>query len=131
MRRRKSVFILVFGLFLSIGDQGRSQVTSPDEEGRKLFLVHCASCHGEDGRGKGAVAEAMKVPPADLTHINKRRDGKFPYDEVRNIISGLKLESVHGSRAMPVWGRVFTQMEVTEHGRLNLLLMYLNSIQEK
>jgi hypothetical protein len=77
------------------------------------------------------VAEAMKVPPSDLTQINKRRDGKFPYDEVRDIISGLKLERVHGSRAMPVWGRVFTQMEVTEHGRLNLLLMHLNSIQEK
>jgi hypothetical protein len=73
----------------------------------------------------------MKIPPADLTQISKRRDGKFPYDEIRNVISGLKLESVHGPRAMPVWGKVFAQMEPTEHGRLNLLLMYLNSIQEK
>jgi mono/diheme cytochrome c family protein len=90
-RRQKSIFILMFGLFLSMSDQGRSQVTNPDEEGRKLFLVHCASCHEEDGRGKGVVAEAMKVPLSDLTQINKRRDRKFPYDEVRDIISGLKM----------------------------------------
>jgi hypothetical protein len=89
-QRQQLVFIfLMLGFFLSISDQGRSQVTNPDEEGRKLFVVYCASCHGEDGRGKGVVAEAMKVPPSDLTQINKRRDGKFPYDEVRDIISGL------------------------------------------
>lgn len=103
---------------------------SPDEEGRTLFLTHCASCHGEDGKGKGSVAAVLKVPPSDLTQISKRRDGQFPIDEVRNIISGLKLEGVHGSRSMPVWGKIFAQMETTEHGRVNLLLTYLKSIQE-
>lgn len=77
------------------------------------------------------MAAAMKIPPADLTQIGKRRGGQFPYDEVRNIIAGLKLESVHDPRAMPVWGWVFAQMEPTEYGRLNLLLMYLNSIEEQ
>ncbi len=32
-------------------------------------------------------------------------------DEVRDIIAGLKLESVHDPRAMLVWGRVFAQMD--------------------
>ncbi len=125
------VIVFLCAAVLLIVSRAGAQVTNPDEEARTLFLTHCASCHGQDGKGNGVVAAAMKIPPADLTQISKRRGGQFPYDEVRNIIAGLKLETVHGVRAMPVWGRVFAQMEPTEHGRLNLLLMYLNSIQEK
>lgn len=131
MRGKEGVFALLCAAVLAISSRAGAQATNPEEEGRTLFLTHCASCHGEDGKGKGVVAAAMKIPPADLTQISKRRGRQFPYDEVRNIISGLKLETVHGSRAMPVWGRIFAQMEPTEHGRLNLLVMYLNSIQEK
>ncbi len=71
----------------------------------------------------------MKIPVADLTQISTRRDGQFPHDEIRNII--IEYESVHGTQAMPVWGKIFMQMEPTEHGCLNLLLTYLNSIRQK
>ncbi len=37
------------------------------EAGRDLFNRDCASCHGEDGKGKTNVAQAMKVKPSDLT----------------------------------------------------------------
>jgi hypothetical protein len=32
---------------------------------------------------------------------------------------------------MPVWGRIFTQMEPTEYGRINELMSHLQSIQDK
>ena len=35
--------------------------------GRALFNQNCASCHGEDGKGKTEIAEAMQVKPTDLT----------------------------------------------------------------
>jgi mono/diheme cytochrome c family protein len=37
------------------------------EAGHALFNRHCASCHGEDGKGKTDIAASMKVKPTDLT----------------------------------------------------------------
>jgi putative copper export protein/mono/diheme cytochrome c family protein len=45
--------------------------------GRVLFAAHCASCHGERGRGDGPAAEGLRPPPADLTaeHVYGHSDG--------------------------------------------------------
>jgi mono/diheme cytochrome c family protein len=53
--------------------------------GRELFRVNCAVCHGQDGRGQGAVAPyygrgpAAPVPPADLAsaRVRARTDGQL------------------------------------------------------
>jgi len=35
--------------------------------GRTLYVRHCATCHGEGGRGDGASAASFATKPADLT----------------------------------------------------------------
>jgi mono/diheme cytochrome c family protein len=40
--------------------------TASIEEGRKIYLRHCASCHGPSGKGDGSMALAGGTP-ADLT----------------------------------------------------------------
>lgn len=37
------------------------------DEGKKLFMVECASCHGEGGLGDGPVGKALKPPAGNLT----------------------------------------------------------------
>ncbi len=56
--------------------------------GETLYLQHCVSCHGVDGKGDGAVAARLSTPPADLTRIAARRDGVWPAFEIMTILSG-------------------------------------------
>lgn len=42
-------------------------------DGRELFVQHCASCHGANGRGNGALANVWLKPPANLV------EGPFAY----------------------------------------------------
>jgi len=45
--------------------------------GARLYPENCASCHGAAGRGDGAAASGLKVPPADLTaaHVLDHSEG--------------------------------------------------------
>lgn len=107
------------------------------ESGRVSFLRHCSSCHGAQARGDGPVATALRATPADLTGIAARRGGSFPEAEISAFIDGRTDLPAHGSREMPVWGRVFAQ-PITENtdgeevvrGQLWVLVEYLKSIQQ-
>ena len=103
-------------------------------EGPDLFRAYCASCHGEDGKGRGPAAAALKTNPADLTTIKRRNGGKFPTERVRQMIVGDDRLPAHGSREMPIWGPIFHQVESDRdwgYVRLDNLTKYLESIQQK
>jgi mono/diheme cytochrome c family protein len=103
-------------------------------KGPDLYRAHCAPCHGNDAKGNGPVASALRDSVPDLTTIARRNGGLFPADRVRNLISGDEVLAVHGSREMPVWGPIFHQVENDrDYGnvRLKNLTEYLRSIQQK
>lgn len=103
--------------------------------GDKLYRAYCASCHGEAAKGDGPMARWLKVPPADLTRIAARNGGKFPLERVGRIVSGEEaLPSGHGTRSMPVWGPVFSQVTRDQDlGRVRIdnLARYLRDIQSQ
>jgi len=79
----------------------------------------------------------LRVPPPDLTRIAARRGGVFPEAEIAAFIDGRAEVAAHGSREMPVWGRVFgkpvaegTTGEEVVRGQLWVLVAYLKSIQQ-
>jgi mono/diheme cytochrome c family protein len=104
-------------------------------QGDNLYRAYCASCHGESAKGNGPMAAWLKVQPSDLTRIAARNGGKFPLARVDRIISGEEtLPSGHGTRAMPVWGPVFSQVARDQDlGRVRIdnLARYLRDIQTK
>ena len=101
--------------------------------GDNLYKTYCASCHGDDAKGGGPMATWLKVPPPDLTRIAARNGGTFPLARADRIIAGEEaLPSGHGSRAMPIWGPVFSQITRDQDlGRVRIdnLARYLRDIQ--
>ncbi len=73
--------------------------------GRDLFAFYCATCHGQDGKGNGAVAPALRTQPSDLTMVAQRNGGTFPTAQLESFVTGDRREPspTHGTREMPVW----------------------------
>ncbi|MDX1782208.1 MAG: cytochrome c [Thalassovita sp.] len=120
--------------------------TSLAEErtGQEEYMVACAGCHGETGKGDGPVAALMTTKPSDLTKLTSERgDGKFPFEYVLWVVDGRDMIQFHGGD-MPVWGDRFmvsaraaeAQSETPEsrelvvRGRILSLVYYLGSIQQ-
>jgi mono/diheme cytochrome c family protein len=103
--------------------------------GREMYKSYCASCHGENGKGAGPAAPALKAMPTDLTLLAKNNAGKFPAERVASILRGQATVTAHGNRDMPVWGPVLWHMsqghEAEMHQRVVNLTEYIESLQQK
>lgn len=100
--------------------------------GAATFNAYCTVCHGPAGKGDGPAAKALVKPPADLTTITKRNNGKFPATSIKMQIAGEGMVPAHGTRDMPMWGPVFKSTEGTASElRLKNLVDFLEGMQEK
>jgi mono/diheme cytochrome c family protein len=72
--------------------------------GKNEYVLNCAVCHGDKGKGDGPLVALLKKPAADLTKIQKNNSGVFPFDRVYEIIDGREAVAAHGPREMPIWG---------------------------
>lgn len=103
--------------------------------GGRLYQVHCASCHGEAGRGDGPVARDLKVAPPDLTRLAAHSKGMFPREHVYEAIDGRLAVRGHGTSRMPVWGLTFQALGSDRDQERDVrewildLVAYLESIQ--
>ncbi len=104
-------------------------------QGPALYTAYCTVCHGKDGKGGGPMAKSLKVAPLDLTRIAIRNRGTFPMVRMQRIISGEEpLTAGHGTREMPVWGPIFSQVAWDQDlGRVRVynLAKYIEGIQTK
>ena len=101
--------------------------------GSEMFTTYCAVCHGTTGKGTGPAATALKKQPADLTQLAKKNGGQFPAIKVSLIIKGNEILASHGSRDMPIWGKIFSDMEGEKISdlRIHNLTEYVQTLQEK
>jgi mono/diheme cytochrome c family protein len=84
------------------------------DNGKRLFDVYCAPCHGVDAKGHGPVA-AKFVPPPDLTlEMFRQRPDGFIYEQIRS-----------GGPIMPGQGDALRPQERWE------IINYLRSLQQK
>lgn len=127
-------------LFLAFaGSLAASLPLAADELGKQEFMVACAVCHGETGKGEGPFAPLLNIQTPDLTSIAARNDGEFPFLDVLMVVDGRSGVRAHGDSAMPIWGERFKAAasaagpygsELEVRGRLLALVTYVESIQQ-
>ena len=112
------------------------------DTGRREIESSCSACYGMTGEGNGPLKFFLTTLPADLTLLSRRNDGLFPVQRVMEVIDGRTgpTASPHGSREMPVWGKVYRD-EASAAGdyppewaarvKLMALTDYLARIQER
>jgi mono/diheme cytochrome c family protein len=133
------IIIVLFALAVAFAVLGatapkvRTVPVSPTSaaSGSQMFATYCAACHGVDGRGAGPAAAALRTPPPNLTTLAARNHGKFPRFHVMSVIQGDTGIAAHGSKSMPVWGRIFESMDHDQaQMRLTNLTRYIESLQK-
>ena len=139
MKSAHSKSLMVIGaLMLSMPAWAQPKV----DVGKIEYESHCAICHGDNGRGNGEMRKFLTKAPSDLTTMAKRNGGVFPNQIAWEIIDGRTEVGSHGTRTMPVWGRVYRQEAFSElvpayqpewyvRNRIVALLDYLSRIQER
>jgi hypothetical protein len=133
---------LVLGVCLALSaapaaaeDLGRLQAHFGDA----VYQLYCAACHGQDGKGDGPAAPALRTRPADLTGLAKRNGGVFPIDRVTAAIDGRLDIDGHLDLPIPPLGHSFTNelkvkgtlLEQLIARRIAHIVAYLESLQEK
>jgi len=108
---------------------------SDPSSGQQMYRSYCASCHGNDARGDGPAAPALKAIPTDLTLLAVENGGAFPDARVAHVIKGDLMTPAHGSKEMPVWGPVFLSLDKHDQAilllRVHNLSAYIESVQRR
>jgi mono/diheme cytochrome c family protein len=135
-----ALFLLIAGLAVAQNQPSGNikkepiQTTSP-ASGQEMYKSYCAVCHGPTGKGDGPAAVELKQPPADLTTLAKRHDGKYPDDYVSTILRFGAKAPAHGSSDMPVWGPLFSSVSNRDNSLVQMRIAninrYLKSLQAK
>ena len=130
--RRVFSLVVLFLYLAAIGESQQRQIkyvpvkaTSP-ASGQEMYTAYCAVCHGKDGKGNGPAAEALKVPPPDLTILARKNENNYPYDRVRTAIAGDVRLPTDGSKEMPGWGELFWGMSQGHSSEVQLRISNLD-----
>ena len=135
MRGRR--WFVAFAVFVCLGSFAAAGEDDAVADGKFLYRVNCASCHGASAEGDGPAAAALKTQPPDLTRLSKRHGGVFPAEQVRRTIDGRVEFLGHGNREMPIWGLTFQELDADTNqerevsARIGKLIEYLKSIQKE
>lgn len=97
--------------FALLAASALAQATEPEpfDVGKYEYDASCAVCHGAKGKGDGPMRAQLVKPVPDLSTLSKRNNGVFPFSRVYDIIDGRAQLAAHGTREMPVWGRIFSR----------------------
>jgi mono/diheme cytochrome c family protein len=141
MKSRAITRVFAFGAMAALATMAFA--AEPSKLGQYEFMNSCAVCHGEKATGFGAFGGMMTGQVPDLTTLQRRNGGVFPFERVYETIDGTNVLKAHGTREMPIWGqryrvdaaKYFVDMPYDERAfvraRILALTEYLSMLQTK
>jgi mono/diheme cytochrome c family protein len=83
------------------------RISTPElvNEGRKLFRLNCASCHGDDGRGDGPKAAGLNPHPRNFVE-EKFKNGASPLQIYNTLTTGIQGTSMPAFDLIPAEDRM-------------------------
>ncbi len=114
-----SAFFLLGFLFIGVGceadssgaDQAEAaddfELTGTAEAGADNYAIHCATCHGADGKGDGPGGRALTPSPTDFT------TGDIPAGRMYKAVSEGGM-AVGKAATMPPFGNSLSEQEMQD-----------------
>lgn len=90
-----------------------AQQATPIEQGKSLYMGHCAGCHGFDGGGNGPAANGMTPAP---TNFKTATSATLSDNAIQQAVLVGKLPVMRG------YATILTANEI------NVLVLYLRSL---
>jgi hypothetical protein len=97
-------WVVFAGLLLAVAAVAADKV----DPGKSEYDVSCAVCHALTGKGDGPYKSSLSKVLSDLTLLQRKNSGTYPFDRVYEVIDGRADIAAHGTREMPIWGRRYT-----------------------
>lgn len=107
-------FLIVSVLALSFYGSEAIAATGDPQQGKKLYLTHCAVCHGLEGKGDGTLA--FHPPVTDLTSTETQH--KSDYNLWKTIHRG------GANHVMKTWQWVLSEKDIA------MVLAYVRSLAQ-
>jgi mono/diheme cytochrome c family protein len=112
------------------GQEGAASVS-----GAYDYRVHCASCHGAEGKGDGPMVDNLRFHPPDLSQLSRRAGGSYPADRVQRVVDGRAPLKGHGGTDMPIWGDAFKNAETgyddgSVRRKIQGIVQYVKQLQQ-
>ncbi|HLH75889.1 MAG TPA: cytochrome c [Candidatus Binataceae bacterium] len=113
-------------LLLVGAPSARAQPATQADQGHQLFEQHCASCHGNDGRGNGFAITVLAMTglvrrPVDFTNAAAMK--RWTDEQLAQVI-GKGGKATGKSSAMPAYGDKLTAHDIAD------LVVYIRSLSK-
>jgi len=96
-------------LSVYMNQQLANELQGNAERGKALYLYNCATCHGEQGDGRGPRAYFINPKPRNFLHAASRASLNRP--TLQRVIGKGKLRT-----EMPAWEKVFDAQQIADVG---------------
>ena len=105
MRKKGFIALLTVLVFVGLAVAGTPARAAEQDAAKQSFQVHCAMCHGPDGRGDTVIGKSARIPDLHSAAVQQQSDealaelianGKGAMPPFKNSLSSEQIHALVG-----------------------------------